>query len=263
MSIIKFGAFEINDVIDIRWQKTVLTLASEAGHVDYVKIFIENGADVNHVTRHKKTALMLAAQNGHADVVKVLIQNGADVNHADKDEWRAIHFAAYHGYVEIAKLLLQNGADVNAVTKGDIWTPLHIACQSYCPRVADVLLKYGADVNAVFGDDNRTALHTTARLGKTYYSLMLRLVWYGAKITRSAIAVEKSGVLRKIDDGLRELNRTKIPNLMNDKEKRYTWNLAFVLAKTYPGNAVKIYYSVLPFISFYGMFMEPKPKNRQ
>ena len=91
---------------------------------------------------------------------------------------------------------------------------------------------------------------------------MLRLVWYGAKITRSAIAVEKSGVLRKIDDGLRELNRTKIPKLMNDKEKRYTWNLAFVLAKTYPGNAVKIYYSVLPFISFYGMFMEPKPKNR-
>ena len=40
---IKFGCVEINDVIDIRWQKTVLTLASEAGHVDNVRVFCSRG----------------------------------------------------------------------------------------------------------------------------------------------------------------------------------------------------------------------------
>ena len=54
LQLMKLDSFGINDVIEMRWQKTVLTLASEAGHVDYVRVFIEDGSDVHHVTRHKK-----------------------------------------------------------------------------------------------------------------------------------------------------------------------------------------------------------------
>ena len=45
-----------------------------------MKIFIENGADVNAVDNTKSTALHIAVKKGHFDVAKVLIQNGADVN---------------------------------------------------------------------------------------------------------------------------------------------------------------------------------------
>ena len=61
------------------------------------------------------TAIISAAKNGHVDVVKVLIQNGADVNDSDYRERTALHFAAQRGDVGVVKVLIQNGADVNAV----------------------------------------------------------------------------------------------------------------------------------------------------
>ena len=76
-------------------------------------------------TKDKCTALHLAAANGHVDVVKVLIQNGADVNAVDEYKFTALHLAARHGHVDIAKVLIENGADVNAVQK-DKCTALHI-----------------------------------------------------------------------------------------------------------------------------------------
>ena len=70
-----------------------------------------------------------AAWHGHVDVVKVLIQNGADVNAVAVNKWTALHFAAENGHVDVAKVLIQNGADVNAVHK-DKRTALHIAAGS-------------------------------------------------------------------------------------------------------------------------------------
>ena len=73
-----------------------------------------------------KHSTSLAAQKGHVDVVKVLIQNGADVNAVEEYKETALHTAALNGHVDVAKVLIQNGADVNAVNQEDKFTILHV-----------------------------------------------------------------------------------------------------------------------------------------
>ncbi len=61
------------DWINQNW--TSLHLAAYYGHIDVVKVLIENGAKLDKVTKKKQTALHLAAKRGNEDVVKFLLQN--------------------------------------------------------------------------------------------------------------------------------------------------------------------------------------------
>ena len=62
---------------------------------------------MNVVKRYGYTALHLAAEDGHVDVVKVLLQNGADVNAVDSKDQTALQMAARW---DVAIVLVQNGA---------------------------------------------------------------------------------------------------------------------------------------------------------
>ncbi len=78
--------------------KTPLMTAVQYGHLDSVKLLLENGADINRQTldvecwsyleslciQHgKRTALMYAAQEGQFEIVKYLLKTGADINLQD------------------------------------------------------------------------------------------------------------------------------------------------------------------------------------
>ena len=54
------------------WRKKVdpTYVTSREGHLDVVKVLLENGADVDAVTKHNKTALELASN--HPEIVKLL-----------------------------------------------------------------------------------------------------------------------------------------------------------------------------------------------
>lgn len=59
------------------------------GELDLVKLFTENGADVNYhsydqVHTDEATPLQVAIEGGHTEVVKYLLENGADVTIPDK-----------------------------------------------------------------------------------------------------------------------------------------------------------------------------------
>ena len=57
--------------------------ASSHGHVEMVRFFIENGAELEIVSKSGQTALILATGNGHIDCAKILIQAGADCEKTD------------------------------------------------------------------------------------------------------------------------------------------------------------------------------------
>ena len=53
--------------------------ASQNGHVDVVRVLLEQGADINKAKNNGATPLLIASQNGHVDVVRVLVEQGADI----------------------------------------------------------------------------------------------------------------------------------------------------------------------------------------
>ena len=69
-----------------------------------------------------RTALQAAAQQGHLDVVRLLLEEGAEVERSlisVHEEGTALQFAAISGSIAIANELIQKGANVNAVPVGE------------------------------------------------------------------------------------------------------------------------------------------------
>ena len=133
--------------------------AAREGNLKEVRRQLAWGVNVNR--RHfytQDTLLIEAAANGHLDVVKLLIENGADVNLKGEAWYGPLHAAASKGHIEVVKILLENGADVNIFQQNK---PLHNAAMNGHIEVAEILLAHGADINAK-GTDEAAPLHTAA-----------------------------------------------------------------------------------------------------
>jgi hypothetical protein len=210
---------------DISYGRKALHVAR---HVDVAKLLIQNGADVNAVNKYNWTSLHFTTSKGHADVAKLLIQNGADVNAVDKNNCTSLHFTTSKGHVDVAKLLIQNGADVNAVDK-DNWTSLHVAARYGHVDVAKLLIHNGADVNAV--DKWKHSVLYFASCDAISVPLIFELLCFGAKIDRTALEKDKTGLLIQIEKRLEKLRNGdhRITNLCSNEENRFLWNLAFCL----------------------------------
>jgi ankyrin repeat protein len=170
--------------------------AAYLDHPDVIRVFIENGANID--VRSKKltrvTPLHWAVRMGNIDSAKLLITNGADVNFKVPGGGSLLHFT---GSIEMARLLIDNGADVNARATLEVhnMTPLHSIAgeggllivqrvlfsksgganaedfeklrgdaEKMTAKIAELLITKGADVNAKT-DDGSTALILAAQNG--------------------------------------------------------------------------------------------------
>lgn len=98
-----------------------LGLACFFGHVDAARLLLENGADVNMLSRneHIQTAAIHAAAAAEGkdeatryELVKLALDHGADPNlRQGRDEFRAIDAARQNGDRRIEELLLEHGAE--------------------------------------------------------------------------------------------------------------------------------------------------------
>ena len=147
---------------------TPLFAAAAYGYLDILTYLVENGADVNAVTRDFKdrhrdrsySPLTMAIEREHIDTVKFLVDQGADVNLQVKGGSTALHIAAKRNqHFDALGILINSGrADVNAYSDHNV-TPLMIACQWGCAKAVNCLLQNGAKVNLQSSSCGRTALH--------------------------------------------------------------------------------------------------------
>ena len=105
---------------------------------------------------------------------------------------------------------------------------------------------------------------TTSYTAKTaakneHIRCVLQLICFGAEIDEEAIKEDKTELLRQIETSLksfRDGNRMGT-SLMSDEERRFMWNLGFVLAVKHPAIAFRTYQRIRSFVTFHGIFMGP------
>ena len=87
---------------------TALHLAASAGHVDVVKILVENGARIEiKATNSDWTPLRCAARGGHEEVVRYLLKNGASPYVYARDGAKALEVAVVEGHAGVVQTLLE------------------------------------------------------------------------------------------------------------------------------------------------------------
>ena len=110
---------------------------TDDSNVEFVKMFLDAGADPNLVMSGGYTPLMLAAEYDNPDIIKELVSGGADVN---KGTIAPIIVASTHGSKNAVQALIDSGADVNIKTaEGD--TALS---KAKTKQIAAMLKKAGA-----------------------------------------------------------------------------------------------------------------------
>jgi len=88
--------------------ESALMLAAFAGELDLCKKLIEKGADVN---KTGWTPLHYAATHGHVDVMRLLLDNSAYIDASSPNGTTPLMMAAQYGSIEAVRFLLNEGAD--------------------------------------------------------------------------------------------------------------------------------------------------------
>ena len=97
----------ISNINDVQDTMTLLTI------IDFLKIFIKYGGDINYKDEHGSTALMFLSYLGYEDCVKLLIENGAEIDIQNSGIETPLLLAYDNNHFNIVKLLIDSGADVN------------------------------------------------------------------------------------------------------------------------------------------------------
>ncbi|XP_043083645.1 ankyrin repeat and SOCS box protein 15-like isoform X2 [Puntigrus tetrazona] len=127
--------------------ETALTLATQSGLEENVRILLEHGALPQNPNSKKESPLLLAVRVRSYQMVYALIAHGAVVDQVCSKRWTALHEAAQVGCTDILMLLLRRGGQISARDCHGA-TPLSVAAECANLEILQILIDSGADVNA-------------------------------------------------------------------------------------------------------------------
>lgn len=144
---------------------SALYMASEGGHIDTVKLLLNNKADVSQCNDNGESPLFVACKGGHKAIVELLLQNKANVSQCNVYGNSPLSVACEGGHTDIVNLLLHNNANICLCNK-DREPPLNIACEGGHTHIVRALLQNHADVS-LCNLDGKSPLYLACTCGHT------------------------------------------------------------------------------------------------
>ncbi|KAK8482972.1 hypothetical protein V6N11_012197 [Hibiscus sabdariffa] len=141
----------------------LLKSAAVAGKADLVRSLIDHGGDVNHKDSNGRSLVSLASEAGHLDVVNVLISSGCEI---DNSIDHVFHYAAAINSVDLMDALFRAYKNTNSIDSVDFHgrSPIHISATHGYIQVVRFCLSVGASPDVL--DINKcTPLHLAAKGG--------------------------------------------------------------------------------------------------
>ena len=141
--------------------QTLLHFAVRAASTDCLQILLaQEGIDIHAVDFTENTALLYATSQEQIEYMKLLINAGSNINHADCTGESAFMNTVRNNFAVGAQLLVDAGVDVNATEGTD--PPLLEALDLYDHDIIKIIINSGrCDLDKVtyrYGRQNATAL---------------------------------------------------------------------------------------------------------
>jgi len=167
--VVNFLIIEHSQDLDTRCfdhESTALHLASRSGHVEAIRVILDNGADADVQNKSDSTPLHMASTGGHVEAVRLLLEHGANATLQDNQDVSAIELA-YQSGSKVARVFLEfgNGGDFVADNISE-WSPLNRALFDGNIELTCDLLERGADP-MVQADDGLIPLQAASLGGHT------------------------------------------------------------------------------------------------
>ena len=143
-------------MIQYRIKKMDIISASKEGYFNIVEQLIREGVNINIKNEEDGyTPLHYALFYKYYDVAELLIENGSDVNSLSKNLLTPLHFATSFNSLDMVKILCKKGANLNIISGNNEKillgnnnkTPLELAVLSKNLNMIKCLIGRGADIN--------------------------------------------------------------------------------------------------------------------
>lgn len=156
--------------------------ASERGDVQ--AIIIDPGTiESKNKARFGRTALLMAADKGHLQVVKLLLDNNADIEAVDNSGWNALHLAAFAGHGDVAAYLIDHVKELKIPRPEGV--VIHLSANDAKAAKNQRLKSF---INSAIGLTNATALHKAAEAG--HMPIVILLLAEGADFAAKNLSGE-------------------------------------------------------------------------
>jgi len=113
---------------------------------DIIKILLDNGADINQLSRHSY-GVLTESPNHSPDLCRLLMEYGFDINSKDSFKSTLLHYAAHHDNVPLAVFLIDSDIDIDS-KDADNKTALQIVLEKgpwHLAEFAELLREVGAE----------------------------------------------------------------------------------------------------------------------
>ena len=145
--------------VEIKEPANSIWVSAKKGDIESIRQHIAFGTNLNSVGSNRdETALIIAACQGHVEIVKLLIEEGVDLNIQNNEGVTAQFCAVFFGRTEIVQILSDAGADPNIMMSQDL-TAMDLVSVEWGDNRESAVRLYKLKYQVSFGVDEIKSEH--------------------------------------------------------------------------------------------------------